>query len=88
MGKSTSIYNPNIEKNPHIQRFRCMWGFQKGEDKYLTLSLVQSILLFSVQDKWGLCPVRMIVVWAIPRLLFRKNKKNKIFAIFLFAVLK
>lgn len=46
MGKSTSIYNPNIEKNPHIQRFRCMWGFQKGEDKYLTLSLVQSILLY------------------------------------------
>lgn len=37
MGKSTSIYNPNIEKNPHIQRFRCMWGFQKGEDKYLNL---------------------------------------------------
>lgn len=67
---------------------RRLWEFQKGEDKYLTLSLVQSILLFSVQDKWGLCPVRMIVVWAIPRLLFRKNKKNKIFAIFLFAVLK
>ena len=45
MGKPTSTYNPNIEKNPHIQRFRCMWGFQKGEDKYLTLSLVQSFLL-------------------------------------------
>lgn len=30
------------EKNPHRQLHRCLWGFQKGEDKYLTLSLVQS----------------------------------------------
>ncbi len=30
------------EKNPHRQLRRCLWGFQKGEDKYLTLSLVQS----------------------------------------------
>lgn len=75
MGKSTSIYNPNIEKNPHIQRFRCMWGFQKGEDKYLTLSFVSSIAAFTEPDKWGICPFRMIVVCTVSNLLYKFFKK-------------
>lgn len=33
-------------KSPRRQRRRCLRGFQKGEDKYLTLSLVQKCITF------------------------------------------
>ena len=54
----------DCKKNSHKQRRCYLWEFQKGEDKYLTLSLVQNFQ-FRRKKQVGALFFRIMVVLTV-----------------------